>query len=316
MLACMANLQAPVFILFVLKPAQSRHEKNNAYEIEEEDLFMIRSIFCWRNFFIFNLICISTVLSQNENPKQLKTLYLNIIWHQHQPLYLDPAKDQLQGPWVRTHGTKDYYDMAALIGKYPEIHCTVNLTSSLLYQLDDYYVKRLKPFVDVKRNRINSKKFLDMYSGKTDPWIDLMLKPTAEFTGDDLAFLLNNPWNAFGISSVMIDRFPEYKALKDKFLKTGESSLSQQERREIKFWFYLAYFDPDFFEQRVTLANGLTVDVRDLIKKQPDGTYILKKTITEQDCNRIIVETYKILSAIIPIHRQLMYHQRHIQWPN
>jgi alpha-amylase/alpha-mannosidase (GH57 family) len=236
-------------------------------------------------------------------------LYLNIIWHQHQPLYLDPAKDQLQGPWVRTHGTKDYYDMAALVGKYPKIHCTVNLTSSLLYQLDDYYVKRLKPFVDLKKNRIDSKRFLELYAGKTDPWIDLALKPTADFTGDDLAFLLRNPWNAFGISGVMIDRFPEYKALKEKYLHTGSGGLSQQERREIKFWFYLAYFDPDFFEQRVSLANGLTIDVRDLIKKQTDGTYLLKKTITEQDCNRIIAETYKILSAIIPIHKQLMYHQ-------
>ncbi|MBI5463342.1 MAG: hypothetical protein HY966_00135, partial [Ignavibacteriales bacterium] len=36
-------------------------------------------------------------------PKSGKTLYLNIIWHQHQPLYLDPESDQLQGPWVRTH---------------------------------------------------------------------------------------------------------------------------------------------------------------------------------------------------------------------
>ncbi len=271
---------------------------------------MIRTIFKWQILFIyFSLLFIFTASSQITNPKQLKTLYLNIIWHQHQPLYLDPAKDQLQGPWVRTHGTKDYYDMAALVAKYPKIHCTVNLTSSLLYQLDDYYVKRLKPFVDLKKNRINSKKFLDMYLGKTDPWIDLALKPTSEFTGDDLAFLLNNSWNAFSISSVMIDRFPGYKALKNKFLETGESSLSQQERREIKFWFYLAYFDPDFFEQHVKLANGLTVDVRDLIKKQPDGTYILKKTITEQDCNRIIAETYKILSAIIPIHKQLMYNQ-------
>ena len=34
------------------------------------------------------------------------TLFLNLIWHQHQPLYLDPQSDQLQGPWVRTHGTK------------------------------------------------------------------------------------------------------------------------------------------------------------------------------------------------------------------
>jgi alpha-amylase/alpha-mannosidase (GH57 family) len=39
-------------------------------------------------------------------PKTGKTLYLNIIWHQHQPLYLDPESDQLQGPWVRTHGTR------------------------------------------------------------------------------------------------------------------------------------------------------------------------------------------------------------------
>ena len=241
--------------------------------------------------------------------QQQKPLYLNIIWHQHQPLYLDPAKDQLQGPWVRTHGTKDYYDMAALIGKYPNIHCTVNLTSSLLYQLDEYYVQRMKPFVDVKHNRVDAKRFLEIYARKTDPWIDLALKPAAEFTGDDLALLLSNPWNAFGISDIMINRFPEYKALKGKYLQSGASGLSQQERREIKFWFYLAYFDPDFFEQRITLANGMTVDIRDLIKKQSDGTYKLKKVITELDCNRIVAETYKILSAIIPIHRQLMYHQ-------
>jgi alpha-amylase/alpha-mannosidase (GH57 family) len=258
---------------------------------------------------IVSVVVLSLALSQNSVSKRGNPLYLNIIWHQHQPLYLDPAKDQLQGPWVRTHGTKDYYDMAALIGKYPKIHCTVNLTSSLLYQLDDYYVKRLKPFVDLKKNRIDIKRFLDAWRGKTDPWIDLALKPAEEFTGDDLAILLSNPWNAFGISGVMMNRFPEYKALKEKYLQSGASSLSQQERREIKFWFYLAYFDPDFFEQRVTLANGLTVDVRDLIKKQTDGTYTLMKPITEQECNRIIAETYKILSAIIPIHRQLMYHQ-------
>ncbi len=240
--------------------------------------------------------------------KSGKTLYLNIIWHQHQPLYLDPAKDQLQGPWVRTHGTKDYYGMAALIGKYPKVHCTVNLTSSLLFQLDKYYVQRLKPFVDLKKNRINAKKFLHEYEGKTDPWIDLALKPTAQFTGDELSFLLYNVWNAFGISDVMIDRFPQYKNLRDKYKTSGVGSLSEQDRRDIKFWFYLAHFDPDLFEQRITLANGMTVDVRDLIEKQTDGTYKLKKVITEDDCNRIVVESYKILSAIIPVHKKLMYH--------
>jgi alpha-amylase/alpha-mannosidase (GH57 family) len=271
---------------------------------------MRRSIFLFPVLFSFlSLILCSNMSAQNPGMKQKKTLYLNIIWHQHQPLYLDPDKDQLQGPWVRTHGTKDYYDMAAMIGKFPKIHCTVNLTSSLLYQLDEYYVQRLKPFVNVKKNTVDTKRFLEMYKGKTDPWIDLALKPASEFTGDDLAILLSNPWNAFGISSVMMNRFPEYKALKEKYAQSGAGSLSQQERREIKFWFYLAYFDPDFFEQPVKLANGFTVDVRDLIKKQPDGAYLLQRRVTEKDCNRIIAETYKILSAIIPIHKQLMYHQ-------
>jgi alpha-amylase/alpha-mannosidase (GH57 family) len=255
---------------------------------------------------ILPILCltVSDVRSQEKKP-----LYLNIIWHQHQPLYLDPAKDQLQGPWVRTHGTKDYYDMAALIGKYPQIHCTINLTSSLLYQLDEYYVQRLKPFVDLKKNRIDDKRFLDAWAGKTDPWIDLALKPAEEFTGDDLVLLVSNPWNAFAVSGVMMDRFPQYKALKEKYRNGGSRVLSTQERREIKFWFYLAYFDPDFLEQRVKLANGMSVDLRDLVKKNGDGTYTVKKKIGEKDCNRIIAEMYKVLSAIIPIHKQLIYHR-------
>jgi alpha-amylase/alpha-mannosidase (GH57 family) len=265
-------------------------------------------------FFTLTLVTASVAQPQagtgDSYPKTGKTLYLNIIWHQHQPMYLDPAKDQLQGPWVRTHGTKDYYDMAAIIGKYPAIHCTINLTSSLLYQLTEFYVARLRPFVDLKKNRIDSKRLLDRITGKTDPWIDLALKSTDEFTGDDLAFLVNNSWNAFGISDIMIARFPQYKALKEKFLQSGTASLTLQDRREIKFWFYAAYFDPDFFEQRITLANGLTVDLRDLIEKLADGTYRLKKTIGENDCNRMIAETYKVLSAIIPIHKKLMYNPR------
>jgi alpha-amylase/alpha-mannosidase (GH57 family) len=74
-------------------------------------------------------------------------LYLNIIWHQHQPLYVNPETDELSGPWVRTHATKDYFDMAAMLERYPEVHATVNLTSSLLTQLQTYYVERLTPFL-------------------------------------------------------------------------------------------------------------------------------------------------------------------------
>ncbi|HEX9615569.1 MAG TPA: carbohydrate-binding module family 20 domain-containing protein [Bacteroidota bacterium] len=245
----------------------------------------------------------------NDHPPQRsKPLYLNIIWHQHQPLYLDPATDQLQGPWVRTHGTKDYYDMAAMVGEYPDIHVTVNLTSSLLFQLEEYYVERLKPFVDVRRNRVDAKGYFDAYGGKTDPWIDIALKPTRDFDEHDLGFLATNTWNAFGISEVMFGRFPEYRALREEFRSAGLQALSEQKRREVKFWFYLANFDPDFLERKTKLVTGATIDLTDYLKKNDDGSYVLKKAVTEEDCNRIVAETYKVLAAIVPIHKKLMYH--------
>ncbi len=233
------------------------------------------------------------------------TLYLNLIWHQHQPLYLDPELDQLRGPWVRTHGTKDYYDMASMLEGFPAVHCTFNLSSSLLQQLQCYYLERLRPFVDVRKNRVDDKGFLRAWKGKTDPWIDLLLKPSGALDEDDRNFLLFNPWNALYITDVMIERFPQYKALKEKRVKGQQ--LSEQDLREIKFWFFLAYFDPDFLNGRVVLADGAAVDLTDIVGGGPDGAYVLKKTVTEEDCNRILAEVYKVLSNIIPVHRKLMY---------
>jgi len=241
-------------------------------------------------------------------PNTGKTLYLNIIWHQHQPLYLDPESDQLQGPWVRTHGTKDYYDMAAILEKYPNIHFTVNLTSSLLSQLETYYVDRLAPFVDIKKNRVNTKKYFAKYGGKTDPWIDIALKPTAKFNVQDYKYLLTNVWNAFGVSEIIISRFPEYKSLKEKYSQVGKDGLSEQDVREIKFWFFLASFDPDFLDRPQKLVTGVSINLTDMIQKNMDGTYTLKEKVTEEHCNRIVAETYKVLAAIIPIHKKLMYH--------
>lgn len=251
---------------------------------------------------------IQQVDMKDNSPKVNGTLYLNIIWHQHQPLYLDPASDQLQGPWVRTHATKDYYDMAAILEQFPNVHYNVNLTSSMLFQLEKYYVERLKPFVDVKKSRVNAKKYFAAWEGKTDPWIDIALKPVKEYTKNDMDFLLHNTWNAFGISDVQIARFPAYLKLKERNQK--KEHFSAAELREIIFWFYLAHFDPDFLEKKVWLPDGSIVNVTDLVAKHTDGTYHLTKEITDDDCNRIIAETYKICANVVPIHKKLMYNPK------
>jgi len=143
-----------------------------------------------------------------------RTLFLNIIWHQHQPLYLEPVKDQLLSPWVRKHATKDYYDMASILRDYPHVHYNVNLTSVLLNQLVAYYVERLGPYVDVQNDRVDEEAFLAHWEGKTDPWIDLLLKDTpspTEVTEVELGLLHKDAWSCVSTSDALMKRFPEYR---------------------------------------------------------------------------------------------------------
>jgi len=237
-------------------------------------------------------------------------VYLNIIWHQHQPLYVNPATDELTGPWVRTHATKDYYDMVAMLREYPEVHCTVNLTSSLLVQLQEYYVARLLPFVDAKRGSIDADGVLRRWQGKTDPWIDLALRPPSTYTTEDKDYLYRNPWNAFSISEVMIDRFPQYRALSDKIPRDGtrgDDLFTLQELREIIFWFYASQFDPDFLRGPVTLPDGSVCDLSDLIAERVDGTFVTREAVRDQDCHRMVAEAVKVMASVVPIHRALRF---------
>lgn len=240
----------------------------------------------------------------DDYPKRGGTLYLNIIWHQHQPSYLDPAKDQLRGPWVRTHATKDYYDMCAMLGEFPDVHCTINLTSSLLWQLQTYYVERLSPFLTTDaagKAAIDAENYFKKWGGKTDPWIDIALTPAEELDDEMRAHLLTNNWNGFSISPVMIARFPEYETLSKK----DKNVFTTDELRQVKGWFFLAYFDPDFL--RGTGVSALAgVDLSDLLREE-DGKFYLRRPLTEEDCNRLVAEAVKVCQAIVPIHCDLMF---------
>ena len=41
-------------------------------------------------------------------------------------------------PWVRLHGTKDYWGMAMHLKEVPEMHATINLVPSLIAQILAY----------------------------------------------------------------------------------------------------------------------------------------------------------------------------------
>lgn len=65
-------------------------------------------------------------------------VHLAILWHQHQPYYPDDVSGETLMPWVRLHGTKDYFGMAKHLLEVPEFRCTINLVPSLLVQILRY----------------------------------------------------------------------------------------------------------------------------------------------------------------------------------
>jgi len=53
-----------------------------------------------------------------------RKLNVAFVWHMHQPLYKDPFSGEYTLPWVLFHATKDYYDMAAILEEFPQVHQT------------------------------------------------------------------------------------------------------------------------------------------------------------------------------------------------
>ncbi len=249
-----------------------------------------------------------------------RPIYLNILWHQHQPLYLDAVKDELQGPWVRKHSTKDYFTMASILTAYPTIHLNVNLTSVLLSQLQ-IYLDRLGPFVDIKNGTVDAAGFEAKWAGHTDPWIDQLLTPTpdpANATARQIELFWNAPWSSLSTSDALMKHFPAYMDLRRK----PPTTYTQDDFLQLKGWFEIAWFDPEFLHAGgLTMPDGNKVDLSDLldIKKDSVGdpnfeTFSLKTTsltpggrVTEALCNRLVAENYKVMKNVVAIHKQLRF---------
>ncbi|MFW5729252.1 MAG: hypothetical protein ACOCYG_06265, partial [Spirochaetota bacterium] len=158
-------------------------------------------------------------------------LYVNLTWHQHQPLYYkDPDTGVYTRPWVRVHATKDYYDMAAILEEYPDIRATFNLTPVLLRQLKD------------------------LEDGAKDRYWVLAEKRADELTDDDKRFILRRFFDVNWDN--IVARFPRYQELLDKRggasdeeIDAALESYTTQDFRDLQIWFNLAWFDPMFLEE-------------------------------------------------------------------
>ncbi len=265
-----ASLHHDLFVTLTLDPARTINP-SLSYQVQVQDV---------------------TDLAGNPvDPSYRKALvrrsaYVAIVWHQHQPFYADASGTQLTGPWVRKHATKDYYDMAAILQDYPEVHLTINLTAVMLVQLLEYYVQRLGdvddqgvPLVDLRAGRVREEAFLAKYRGRTDPWIDLLLDDTPDPEGilaprptdRQKELFYNSPWTCLSTAPQLMQFFPEYQDLRNR----APTSYTRDDLLALKIFFEIAWFDPDFLHGPVAMPDGTTVDLSDVVTRDGSGRFRL-----------------------------------------
>ena len=197
-------------------------------------------------------------------------LYVNLVWHQHQPLYYKNTEGVYTRPWVRVHATKDYYDMASTVQQYPDIHVTFNLTPVLIKQLTDFAKNGAK----------------DLYWTTAE-------KPAATLTDDEKRFILQRFFDVNWDN--IIARFPRYQELLT--LRGGSDTASidkamgrysEQDYRDLQIWFNLAWFDPDFLNSEPLKA---------LVDK--GGNF------SEDDKKIVFDKALSVIQETIPLHKKM-----------
>lgn len=222
------------------------------------------------------LTCLALLLAActpGDKPKptqaaDMADLYLNIIWHQHQPFYaVDPATGLVSAPWVRFHAAKDYVDMVTIIENYPDIHMTVNLTPSLLRQID--------AFNEGQRDKV---------------WAATLI-PADQLTDEDKTYILQR---FFDINGKIMENFPRYLELQQMragadadSIAAAVASWSAQDFLDLQVLFNLAWTDPDF------------------LAEEPLASLVAKGSgFSEEDKQTVLDKHAELMAQVVAVHKQ------------
>lgn len=197
-------------------------------------------------------------------------LHLALVWHQHQPFYRPPGQAQAALPWARLHAIRSYHGMAALLADHSGVHATINLTASLLEQIEDYAEGRA-----------------------TDRALELTSRPAEVLDraerAEVLATFFDTDWHR---------RIFPYSRYRELFARrVGRGRFSAQDLRDLQMWFNLSWFGEEFRTGEIQLVTGETASVHGLVQRGQD--------FTPADVDQMLAEQRKILRAIIPLHRVL-----------
>jgi alpha-amylase/alpha-mannosidase (GH57 family) len=163
---------------------------------------------------------------------------------------------------------RDYYSMPALAATH-DAHLTINLTPVLLRQIDEYL------------------------AGATDVALELTRHAAEDLTRADVDEILATFFDADWHHQIFIH--PRYRELFDQ--RTAGAPFATQDVRDLQMWFNLAWFGQEFRTAPVTLITGEVVTVHKLVEQG--------RGFTHDAVLAMIEDQYRILRAIVPIHRRL-----------
>jgi len=197
-------------------------------------------------------------------------LSVAFVWHQHQPYYPDDLSDHNAMPWVRLHGTKDYWGMAMHLAEVPEVRATINLVPSLLKQILAY-----------------------TEDDRQDEHLRVSRLAADSLDEAERLYLLDNFFMAN--PQQMIRPYARYHEL---YQQRGLSSdtaaraarrFSVQDMLDLQCWSNLTWFHPLAFELHPDLAEF-----------QRKGQHW-----SEDEKQWLLDKQMEILAEIIPLHRKL-----------
>jgi len=214
-----------------------------------------------------------TVYCVSETRTNMKKLYISFLWHMHQPMYKDLVSGRVFLPWVRLHSLKGYYDMPAMVKRFPTLKVTFNLTSSLISQLAEY---------------VNDQ-------ACTDEFLEMTRKSADELTNQNKHYLLSN----FFMNNwqTIITLHPHYN---DLLRKRGHEYNSIVAPEVIK-----RFTTQDFLDLQVlfnlhwfgyTYRNE-TPEIKELMQKE--------KGYTEADKAKVLEHQFIVLRKVLALYKEL-----------
>jgi alpha-amylase/alpha-mannosidase (GH57 family) len=223
-----------------------------------------------------------------------------LLWHMHQPFYVDESSGVHVMPWVRLHALKDYWGMAALVREFPDLRVTFNLVPSLLVQLQAF-----------------------AHDDARDRHLEIGLRPALELEADDARFCLDEFFHAH--HGRMVAPHARYNELFERRQQTraGGPAFSAGELRDLQVWHKLVWIDAFYTgDPRIAAlyAKGDGFSEADKAVLREVEIEILRRVVPEyreaSERGQVELSTSPFYHPILPLLCDVgVYRATHPDWP-